>query len=78
MSDAAQVAQVPLLDRLKSVPADARAWYEHHGAGQSHIPYGRLCQEAVERIEGLEAGLRTIYALYPETEKEVKEALSNE
>lgn len=48
-------AKTPLLDLLRSVPADARVSYEHSPTDYSMIPAGRLCAEAADEIERLRA-----------------------
>ncbi len=55
--------KTPLIDLLKSVPADARATYEHHPTAHSNIPYGRLCNEAAAEIERLRAENAELLAL---------------
>lgn len=45
--------QTPLLDLLRSVPADARLSYEHSPIEYSMIPVGRLAAEAADEIERL-------------------------
>lgn len=49
-----QACEVPLLELLRGVPKDARAWYEHNSTSHSHIPYGHLCHKAADMIEQLE------------------------
>lgn len=50
-----QACKTPLLDLLRAVPRGARAWYEHHSTGHSHIPYGMYCQDAASLIQELQA-----------------------
>lgn len=45
-----RAAQVPIVEQLERVPADARMWYEHDSASHSHIPVGRMCSEAARLI----------------------------
>jgi hypothetical protein len=52
---ALEAKQVPLIELLESVPADARMVYEHGQFHSQNIPVGRLCHEAV-------AALRTALA----------------
>lgn len=49
---------VPLLERLRRVPNDARLEYEHDPCHHSVFPIGAMCHEAATRIEALEAALR--------------------
>lgn len=46
-----QAAQVSLIQLLRHVPPNARAWYEHNSTCHQHIPYGKMCQEAADLIE---------------------------
>lgn len=52
MSD--QAAQVPLLELLERVPADARVVYEHTPTEHSFIPVGRYCREAAAALRAKE------------------------
>ena len=45
-----QAYQVPLVEQLESVPADALMMYEHHKFHHESIPVGRLCHEAAEAL----------------------------
>lgn len=47
--------QTPLIDLLRRVPPDARGEYAHSEIEHSFIPYGRLCCEAADEIERLQA-----------------------
>ena len=47
--------KTPLLDLLRSVPADGRHVYEHDPTHHQNIPYGRLCREAADEIAELRA-----------------------
>ena len=46
-----QAAQVPLIQLLRAVPNDARAWYEHNATSHTHFPYGKMCHEAADRLD---------------------------
>lgn len=48
-------AQTPLVDLLSGVPEDATANYEESALCSHHIPYGRLCREALSEIKKLTA-----------------------
>ena len=48
-------AQTPLVDLLADVPEDATANYEESALCSHHIPYGRLCREALAEIKKLTA-----------------------
>lgn len=48
-------AQTPLVDLLADVPEDATANYEESAFCSHHIPYGRLCREALAEIKKLTA-----------------------
>jgi hypothetical protein len=54
--------QVPLLDLMRAVPADARAEYEHGPTHHQMIPYGRYCAWAVTEIACLAAALADVTA----------------
>ena len=54
MSD---TTETPLLDLLKSVPADARMVYEHSPIESSSIPVGVLAKRAADEIERLRAAV---------------------
>lgn len=59
-------AQTPLVDLLAGVPEDAMANYEESAFCSHHIPYGRLCREALSEIKKLTAerdGLRYLRSL---------------
>ena len=45
-----QAYEVPLLEQLESVPADARVMYEHSKHHHENIPAGRLCHEAAAAL----------------------------
>lgn len=47
--------KTPLLDLLRSVPADGRHVYEHDSMHSHNIPYGRLCREAADELDRLSA-----------------------
>lgn len=49
--------EVPLVERLRSVPSDARAEVEVGYCHQRYIPYGRLCHDAATKIRYFEAEL---------------------
>ena len=46
-----QAAETPLLDLLRGVPEDGRAWYEHDSTNHQNVPYGRLCKRAADALE---------------------------
>lgn len=48
-------AQTPLIDLLRSVPADARMTYEVSECHHHMIPVGRLCADAVAELAALRA-----------------------
>lgn len=50
--------EIPIHDLLKSVPEDARMWYEHNATHHQHIPVGVLCKKAVEEIDRLKLELK--------------------
>jgi hypothetical protein len=49
--------QVPFIELLRWVPADARLSYEHHPTSHSMFPVGRYCNEAADEIESLRTQL---------------------
>lgn len=49
--------EVPLVERLRSVPSDARAEVEVGYCHHRYIPYGRLCHDAATKIRYFEAEL---------------------
>lgn len=50
--------EVTLIERLRFVPKDGRAWYERDTYHHQNIPYGVLCNNAANRILALESALR--------------------
>jgi hypothetical protein len=52
-----QVYQVPLIEQIEEVPADARLVIEHeNNGGTTFIPVGRICQDAANALrEAIEA-----------------------
>jgi len=50
--------EVTLIERLRFVPKDGRAWYERDTYHHQSIPYGVLCNDAANRITLLESALR--------------------
>ena len=46
-----EARQATLIERLKSVPVDARLIYEHDQFNCQSIPVGTLCSEAAAAIE---------------------------
>lgn len=56
MTTEANAYETPLLDRLRSVPFDARDMYSHGGPFKTRlIPYGRHCHDAAAEIARLQA-----------------------
>lgn len=49
--------EVPLVERLRSVPSDARAEVEVGYCHHRYIPYGHLCHDAATKIRYFEAEL---------------------
>jgi hypothetical protein len=47
-------AQTPLVDLLRSVPEDARLIYTHGPYEHQHIPVGKLCRSAADKLESYE------------------------
>lgn len=58
-----QACQTPLVDLLRSIPADARMVYEVSPTESHNIPVGRLCADALAEIERLQAGKRSAPAV---------------
>jgi hypothetical protein len=51
MHDMSEAKQVPLIERLRSVPSDARVIYEHNTYESESIPVGALCNEAAHVLD---------------------------
>ena len=69
MSDA---CETPLLDLLKAVPKDAVGSWDVSDIESHHVPYGRMCHEAADAIEGTQAELSAALALLAEHKREIE------
>lgn len=58
--------ETPLLDLLKSVPADARMIYEHSPIESSSIPVGVLAKRAADALETQDAEIEALRSVLKE------------
>lgn len=73
--NAEQAMEVPLVEQLLSVPVHFREFREVGRFHSRNIPYGRMCNDAADRIQSLERELAAAVRERDEARKALREAM---